>query len=68
VDRPAAAAAAGQAENAIRPIFGVCRKAAGVLVKCPLAVVAGAAFFDDMALHDNDVVFVFQVYHISVFL
>jgi hypothetical protein len=66
--RPAATAAAGQTQHAIHLVLWVCGKTTGAFVKCPLTVVAGAAFFDDMTLNDYDIVFDFQIYHISNFL
>ena len=65
--RPAAAATAREIERAIRLVFGVSRETACALIECLFAIVAGATFFYDVALHYSYVVFVLQIYHVLSF-
>ena len=68
VNRPAAAAATSQIEHAIGLVLWVSGKAAGAFVECLLAIVAGAAFLDNVALHYDDIIFVLHISHIFGFL
>lgn len=64
MQRPAAAAATGQIQRAIGFVPGIAGKTAGAFVKCCFAIIAGASFFNDMTLHNDDVIFAFQIDHI----
>ena len=65
--RPAAATATGEIERAICLVFGVSGKAACAFTECPFAIIAGAAFRDYVALDDDYIVLVVQIYHIPSF-
>jgi len=65
---PAAAAATGKTEHAVRLFLWVCGETTDAFVKRSLAVIAGAAFFDDMTLHYNDIIFFLYIHDIFNFL
>lgn len=65
---PAAAAATGHTQHTIRFVLWIYRKTASAFVKRPLAVVAGAAFLDDMTLNYDNVIFVFHIFSFLIYV
>ena len=64
MQRPAAAAAAGQIERAISFVPGIAGKSACALMERFFAIVAGTSFLDDVTLYDDDVIFALKIDHI----
>ena len=62
VQGPAAASAAGQVDHAVLFIRRVIGESAGAFVEGFFAQIAGAALFDNVALYDDEIIFLGQVH------